>query len=148
MSTNARDHAIEAATIMTRAGEGAREYRHVRAAEAQAHALTALALSATVLPSLIYVVEMEANRFSFMAAGSTEERAITAMVETMRRHREQAGPETWQPGYYAGAVDRFGYEYPEDDSDLLRWLITEWYSARVIPLRPDAAGARDGEAAS
>jgi hypothetical protein len=44
---NARDHAIKAADIMDRGGDGAREYRHVRAAEAQAHALTALALSAT-----------------------------------------------------------------------------------------------------
>ena len=95
----------------------------------------------------IFIANLETEHFTFLAAGESEAEALSAMVQTMRRHRAQNGEDTWAPEWYAPYVDGNSAPHPDvDDEAWLRYLATEWYSCRVSgPYSPGAPGTRDGD---
>ena len=94
---------------------------------------------------MTYVAQLDTENFSFVALGASEDQAISAMIQTMRRHRAQYGPETWHPGAYPYAS--YGSDSAHDGSDesWLRWLFTDYYGGRVSgPYEYGMPGTRDG----
>jgi hypothetical protein len=100
----------------------------------------------------IYVATMDTEHYAFVAVGGSEDEAIAAMVQTMRRHRtstrssipgEEEG--AFQPEDYLPYIDPDTTPHPEvDDEGWLRHLATEWYGCNVTgPYTPGAPGTRD-----
>lgn len=92
----------------------------------------------------VYVTTMDTGHFSFCAVGATEDEAISAMVQTMKRHRAQYGYPTWDRTEYKPFIADSSVQKTDDDAWLAH-LARDYYGCWIHgPLELGAPGTRDG----
>lgn len=93
---------------------------------------------------MTYVAQLDTENFSFVALGASEDQAISAMIQTMRRHRAQYA-EAWCYENIVPYMSDLPEGWSTDDGVWLR-LVFHYYSGRVSgPYEYGMPGTRDGE---